>query len=78
MIEIEKSSGPIPARKTRKYPFLDMEVGDSFLIECSEEDMLKTRQRLVGSVNSIIKYRGLERKFATRKEEKGIRIYRSK
>lgn len=78
MFEINKTLGDIPGRANRKYPFIEMEVGENFLVECAPELSLKTRQRLVGSANAVMNHHGLKRKFSTRKEEKGIRMYRVK
>lgn len=79
-VVIEKGNGQIPSPKTRpeKYPFTKMEIGDSFIIECTPDMVLKTRQRLISSAHSRVKYHGLDRKFSARTEETGVRIYRVK
>lgn len=78
-VVIERGNGQIPPSLNRKkYPFMEMNIGDNFLIECSPDMILKTRQRIIGSANSIIKHYGVDRKFSTRTEDKGVRVYRIK
>lgn len=65
-IPITKSS---PGRKqgVSKYPFAEMEIGDSFLVPREKEN----------SVNCISR-RFLDKKFSMRKVEGGCRIWRIK
>ncbi|KKL57459.1 hypothetical protein LCGC14_2235170 [marine sediment metagenome] len=68
MIEIEKDV-PVPqyaGYKNRKYPFQEMEVGDSILVE------EKARQAL----SHWIMRSQTEKKFVTRKEGDKVRIWR--
>lgn len=63
-IKIEKDI-PIPKnRRKQKYPWHDMEVGDSFLIQRNTLSM--------GAVND----RYSPKKFIARKVENGVRIWR--
>jgi hypothetical protein len=67
--KIEKGV-PIPELDTRKgkskYPFYEMEVGDSFLAPASKHDTLKS-----------IRYRIKDKKFMIVKEGQNIRIWRT-
>ena len=69
MINIEKSV-PIPEGKTkpRIYPFSTMELGDSFFVKNG------TSARAAASHYSA----GTDRKFTTRKEGEGYRVWRVK
>ena len=63
-----------------KYPFLKMEVGDSFFIPEKDEQKrinLARRAASAGIAFSKSKRKG-EVKFSTRKLEDGIRIWRIK
>ena len=65
---------PLPARKNgdraTKYPFMRMEVGDSFLIPCQGEECRKAQMRVSGRKPTKGK------KFTTRMVEGGIRVWR--
>ena len=78
MIEITKTSGLVPARKGKKYPFKEMEIGDNFTCECTPEMIYTVRKRLIGSANSLMKHYGFDRKFSTRMSDNGVTIYRIK
>lgn len=70
--EIEKSICiPNIAKKgpKRKYPFVDMEVGDSFFLPQGTKAI---------SVSAAIQGRALNRKFVTRTVEGGMRVWRVK
>jgi hypothetical protein len=68
MFKIEKKV-PIPARTTtQKYPFRDMEVGDSFVATDGGKSVLVAA--------SAFTRRNPEYRFTTRKEGDGIRIWR--
>lgn len=72
MIQIDKDI-PLPSSRGRgnrhsKYPWRELEVGDSFLHECLE-------QRLVGAQAASVARR-LGHKYATRKTPEGIRVWR--
>lgn len=69
-IKIDKGV-PIPAARwstgKRKYPFPDMEIGDSFFTESSQDT--------VGSSVTIYS-RFNNKKFTTRSENGGTRVWR--
>jgi hypothetical protein len=62
---------PTPIQRYCKYPFKDMEVGDSFFVDSKSNNML-----------SVAKYFAKQRKldwvFTVRKENGGTRIWRIK
>ncbi len=64
-MEIEKN---IPAPKRRKYPFAEMDVGDSILVLGEEGRKAANAARVYGHLNGI--------KFATRQRDGGVRIWR--
>lgn len=74
-MKIEKGV-PIPEKgnKDSKYPFNEMEVGDSVIVaEYSIENMRK--------INSILYYytsKNKGKKFTQRQEDKNIRVWRIK
>ena len=73
MYEVEKNI-PLPfifRIEKRKYPFEEMEVGDSFFITLKEKDL---RKRQI-SISSAGKHLG-PKKFITRKCDGGIRCWR--
>lgn len=77
MYEIEKGV-PIPddpRGRRGKYPFKDMEVGDSFFVSCDDEKRKKTVR------NSIYASRWRREKgykFKCSLEKEGIRVWRVK
>lgn len=68
-----------------KYPFADMEVGDSFLVplEYDEdgspvEDTATLRKRMNGACsNAVRRYKDEDRKFTARNVEGGVRVWRT-
>lgn len=56
-----------------KYPFEDMEIGDSFLVPCSKEDKRKKVSTVIGSSKRVSFM-----KFCSqyRPKEDGVRIWR--
>ena len=75
MIKIEKNI-PMPSRKTN-YPVLEMEKGDSFFIECEnslEYNIL--RSRIHGRIINRVKNKGLNRIYAIRRVDGGLRVWR--
>lgn len=72
MIEIEKGI-PMPERsktgRKGKYPFSEMEVGDSFFLDD------KTQKSVASTVTSARKKFGFT--FAARDEDTGVRIWRT-
>lgn len=55
-----------------RYPFKDMKLNDSFLIECDESEFAKHRQQL------WYDQRKHPIKISTKKEDKGLRVIRIK
>ena len=74
--EIEKGI-EIPLKNLNKYPFDQMEVGNSVLIERTDEENLRFLARNLRSVLSHY-WRKDNKKFITRtiKKENGVRIWR--
>jgi hypothetical protein len=68
MIKIDKGI-PMPGHHSEKYPWKDMEVGDSFLVE----GMMKATQMSGPKAYAAKKY---GHTYATRLEEKGLRVWR--
>lgn len=77
MIKIEKGV-PVPQNTTRKakYPFRDMEVGDSFFI--NEKNDVKRMQQKMSAVASMFCKKHTEYKFKTQAFDSGVRIWRIK
>lgn len=76
-IQIEKDV-PIPAddsRRVSKYPFRDMEVGDSFFVACENGNPAKAAIAVRSSAIIWGKRKG-HRKFTTRIVEGGVRVWR--
>ena len=68
MIKIEKNI-PIPTfKKTLKYPFEEMQVGDSFFVKDVKRNNLSITARKYGSKTG--------RKFLVREVEGGVRCWR--
>jgi hypothetical protein len=67
--EIERGV-PTPDHARRKYPFADMEVGDSFFVPGA------TPVRLTNAANSLKQCYGWKRSFSARKVDGGARIWR--
>lgn len=78
-IKIEKGV-PMPVRHgghgNSKYPFATMEVGDSFYIPWGDRDRLKIRSVLSNAI-SAFQLRNEPKKFSSRKDESGIRVWRT-
>lgn len=69
--KIEKGV-PIPGSRA-KYPFVEMEIGDSFFVEVGEDQRRITSQRISGSSQNYG-----EKKFSVRTVKGGLRIWRVK
>ncbi len=70
MFKIETGKRIPPPKTTNKYPFKEMAVGDSFLIPCKGINEVKKAQVNVhGSARKI--------RIATRKEDGGLRVWRT-
>lgn len=76
--EIEKNI-PIPKPPTgfTKYPFGEMEIGDSFFMRCSEADVLKLKTRIRGATRPFRKRRNTTARFEVRRVSGGVRCWRT-
>lgn len=74
-VEIPKEPRNNP--KPLRYPFAQMDVGDSFLVECPDERKSAVRSNVATSAwkHSLLHYYG-NRKYITRKVEGGVRVWR--
>uniref|UniRef100_A0A6M3IIX2 Uncharacterized protein n=1 Tax=viral metagenome TaxID=1070528 RepID=A0A6M3IIX2_9ZZZZ len=75
MYKIEKGI-PIPHSQhpggpPPKYPFDEMEIGDSFLIRCEDKDRKKTQASVLSSARRVAL-----KQFITRGNSLGVRIWR--
>ena len=69
MVNLEISKDvPLPPHK-RRYPYSVMEVGDSFFVEGGVLQVVCNNNYRTG--------KKLERKFIARKEENGVRVWRT-
>ena len=68
---------PMPKVKAKlKYPFNEMEVGDSFEIPCTEETKKDMQVKIASSSGAY--GRKNKCKFMTRQTDNGIRVWRIK
>lgn len=76
-IQIQKNI-PIQTKREAKskYPFEDMEVGDSFFVKCDEETLSSKRSTVLSS--SIYYGKMAGKKFTSRTFPEGFRIWRVK
>jgi hypothetical protein len=74
MYKVESVEMPEAKGKRNVYPFKTMEVGESFLVESSPENMTKTQRKMSALCSMSGKRQG--KIFATRRVENGIRIFR--
>ncbi len=81
-IEIDKNI-PIPERnqvgRKTKYPFAEMEIGDSFLSRCDTADAKKVfsvKTNMHRSASYHKQQEGAKRSYRTRIEPEGIRMWR--
>lgn len=71
---------PPPMRRTRRYPWGDLQVGDSILVKCTEEEKGSIRASMHSSITK--RYPNHERKFRIAVERdddgklKGLRAWR--
>jgi hypothetical protein len=75
---IEKNI-PVPAynpAKRRKYPFMYLEVGDSFFVEANGDKFKKIEATIRSSSGHYHKMSG--RKFAVKRVDGGLRCWRLK
>jgi hypothetical protein len=74
MYKVESVAMPEAKGKRNVYPFKTMEVGESFLVESSPENMTKTQRKMSALCSMSGKRQG--KIFVTRRVENGIRIFR--
>lgn len=68
-----------PTVRTTKYPWDEMEVGDSFEVEIEGAKNRRAKQASIpASGNSWARRKGLERLFKARVTEAGVRVWRVK
>lgn len=73
MYEIDKELFEIPpTAHERKYPFVFMEIGQSFFIPCVPEAIALMQSRIYSAS------KGTGRKFSVRKTDGGVRCWRVK
>ena len=75
--EIEKDI-KIPQRNSEIYPLEKMEIGDSFLITPTDEDLRKIQRRVQPAIWYYGRYHHLKFKTRLMKNENGVRIWRVK
>ncbi len=79
MYKIEKNLA-IPTRHNRrqsKYPWADLQIGDSFLVPFNEVNVKNERSNLHTSYRQWCRTRQLpERKISVQEVEKGFRVWR--
>lgn len=68
-VKIEKNI-PIPIKCYSRYPFSEMEIGDSFLVHSALIKSIRTDAYMAG--------KRLSKKFSTRRVSDGVRIWRIK
>tara|TARA_Y100000817_G_scaffold65790_1_gene49707 strand:+ start:1422 stop:1661 length:240 start_codon:yes stop_codon:yes gene_type:complete len=77
MMQIEKTV-PMPEvpqrRRYSRYPWEDMEVGDSFHVPTTSKQTAQSS--LIGAANSWAGRHAPDRKFITRRDPDGVRIWR--
>lgn len=74
MIKIEKGI-PVPdnvnSKRSKRYPFDDMEIGDSFFIECSDQDKRRIGVNIISNAG-----RRKPKRFTTLSVDGGMRCWR--
>jgi hypothetical protein len=76
-IQIQKNIPMESTRETKsKYPFHEMEVGDSFFIKCDAETLTSKRSTVLSS--SVYYGKSTGKKFKSRTYPEGFRIWRIK
>jgi hypothetical protein len=69
MIQVDKDI-PIPERRVRRvYPYAELEVGDSFFLEDAALQQVCNNNLRAG--------RKYQRKFVAKKENGGVRVWRT-
>lgn len=78
MITIDKGI-PFPEATRNKYPFKDLQIGDSFEISCEKSAVFRNLQKIRSAANSYVKRYKLENvKFVAAETENGVRCWRTK
>lgn len=77
-VPIPRIKGP---RGGSKYPFATMEIGDSFMVRFTDEEVKGSsthsiRARLIAAAWRISVHQKLGHKFVTRVVEGGVRVWR--
>lgn len=71
---------PIPESlsggKTKKYPFLELEVGDSFLIEFNGQTPTALQNKIVNNFSNYSRYHGTKYTSRIKRDEGGVRVWR--
>lgn len=78
--KIEKGK-PVPERSIRaKYPFDQMEVGDSIFVQLrgEKDNLMKLQTSVNGNSRDWALRKKNDHKFVTKQEGKGVRIWRIK
>lgn len=75
-IKIEKNIPPPFGGGRTKYPFSEMQVGDSFFIPCSDAAMRQTVNNLIVSAKGWSSRNNNSAKFTARAVEGGARVWR--
>ena len=76
MTKIDKNI-PVPISTTRKYPFADMQIGDSFFVALEDDN--KTTHSIAASLHSSVKTIKKvikDFKITVRSVESGVRCWR--
>lgn len=75
-IKIDKGV-PVPsAGHKNKYPFKDMEPGDSFFVSTEGQDKGNTRNRIQSCACRFAKMQNPRQQFCSRQTDDGIRCWR--
>jgi hypothetical protein len=74
MYQVESVELPQAKGKKGIYPFKTLQVGESFLIEASPEQMTKTQRKM--SALCVMSGKRHGKKFVTRRVDNGVRIFR--
>ena len=66
---------PIPEKQS-KYPWREMEVGDSFFVEATDHDKGRLQKDLFNSSGYYARRNNAKAKFTTRQMDDGVRVWR--
>jgi len=75
-LEMAMKDGQWMLGRPRKYPFDEMEVGESFKVECPPEKISYQRHRILVAARAHSEYHKLGRRYISRKVDGGCRIWR--